>query len=271
MTGTMTLDRHRSRLIPEVDLGGDGRLVVSEVEGTFPTRGQPSKDRLSLPAEFNVDVQSFRSYNPKPKKRQKINEAGRFGEEVKRLSGTIKSQSSSASLQKKIRRLHGEEHPARAHSWQYDSNHPAKYFSHSSDRGTWSTQGNNRRKIDKKHRLSVDAALPSGHRNSMNSRNSKPVDIKALKDYKKKKNSRPNSILEIYNSGMSPYANPGSPVLRQKSVTGLSKRLVEEELPSSIFLVTGIALLAAGITHALISPWHIFYCLIWTSALVSTL
>lgn len=56
---------------------------------------------------------------------------------------------------------------------------------------------------------------------------------------------------------------------RQSSKTGMNKRLSDEELPGIVFIVTGALLAALGIAHALISWWHIAYCMIWTGVLVS--
>ncbi len=92
----MTLERHKSKLIPDVDFNLEGRLFVTDVEGTFPIRGgTKSRDKLPGPEEFTRphsefnDVNSFRSYDPKrdrdKKRKYKPNEPSKFGQEVANL------------------------------------------------------------------------------------------------------------------------------------------------------------------------------------------
>ena len=87
----MTLERHRSKLIPDVDFNLEGRLFVTDNEGTFPIRGGgKSRDKLPGPDAFQRpsmvvdDVQSFRSYDPRRAKERKYKpkEPSRFGQEV---------------------------------------------------------------------------------------------------------------------------------------------------------------------------------------------
>ena len=88
----MTLERHKSKLIPDVDFSLEGRLFVTDNEGTFPVRGSgKTRERLPGPEGFQRpsmvadDVQSFRSYDPRRERKFKPREPSRFGREVANL------------------------------------------------------------------------------------------------------------------------------------------------------------------------------------------
>ena len=91
----MTLERHKSKLIPDVDFNLEGRLFVTDNEGTFPLRGGgKARDKLPGPDGFEKpsmvdDIQSYRSYDPKrakdKKRKFKQRQPSRFGQEVANL------------------------------------------------------------------------------------------------------------------------------------------------------------------------------------------
>ena len=59
----MTLERHRSKLIPDVDFSMEGRLFVTDTEGTFPLRGgQKTRERLPGPEGFERPHMDPRDY-----------------------------------------------------------------------------------------------------------------------------------------------------------------------------------------------------------------
>ncbi len=100
----MTLERHKSKLIPDVDFSLEGRVFVTDTEGTFPIRGGgksreklPGPDAFARPSMVGSDDvpvrdnQSFHSYDPKRmseyerKRKYKPKEPSRFGQEVANL------------------------------------------------------------------------------------------------------------------------------------------------------------------------------------------
>lgn len=194
----MTLERHKSKLIPDVDFGGDGRLFVTDNDGTFPMRGA-KKGKERVPTPDYEDVKSYRSYDPKRNKRVsgrfKQKEPSRFAKEVNDAAGTWGS--GNASLQRKLRRLKGDDD--QPPGWEYDIDHPARRFGRG-DMGTWSSAGKHNRRKRQQNRLSKGEYPRLEYPGSLSrAKGTKPLDLESIKAYKERMKDRKNSMLEIYN------------------------------------------------------------------------
>ena len=86
------------------------------------------------------------------------------------------------------------------------------------------------------------------------------VDLKTLKNSVRDDPSYANGYTKTN------YVNGGSSLL---SIPIRNKKIVEERLPSVLFMVIGAMLFMLGTIHLFVSWWHLYGCALWTGALVS--
>ena len=273
----MTLERHRSKLIPDVDFSGEGRIFVTDVDGTFPLR-HGKKPRDALPKDLmapngtvpvpppDYDTASYRSYDPyrdKARKYKPQKPSNRFGEEVNNLTW---GSSGSQSLQRKLRRLRGQGSiEGREGIVHVDPDRRVNRM------GTWSSAGKEKKRRDKEQQFPLPGGGYTGNANSL-PRGSRlkraSLDMDTIRGYKERAHDRKSSILEMYNRSHRSYS--GS-IGGKKPLMVKQKRLADDKLPGILFLVCGGIMLALGAAKVLICYWHEYFCILWTGLVVSTL
>lgn len=257
----MTLDRHRSKLIPEIDFGRDGRLFVTDREGTFPLAVKKgSKERHPAPDYDEDDVKSFHSYDKRramdraaareketdtAKRRYRQNNQSKYEREIQAISGTWSSGGGGSSLVRKVRRN------------QTLSRGDGRTYHTSSDTGSLrnAVRGGTP-KMTPEFAQSIDRK----------SRRRKSLDIEKLRRSNKKGDK---TYFGRVGSEYSSH-NGNSPLLLWDTPTK-NRKISEERLPGLVFIVTGVFLLVLGLLRVFLSYWHEYFCALVTGLLVSEL
>ena len=124
----MTLERHRSKLLPQVDFSAEGRIFVTDRGGTFPLRHKkrPNEaddprpngvagDRKAAPIDWENDphyriaddVRSYRSFDPArdARRRYRPREVSNYERALREVGmSSAVSVGSSSSLARKLKR-----------------------------------------------------------------------------------------------------------------------------------------------------------------------
>ena len=237
----MTLDRHRSKLIPDVDFGVDGHLFVTDRQGTFPlSANRGPKERLP-PKDYDPeDIKSYRSYDQRREsKKPRYRQNNRYEKEIAAMqSGTWSTATSS--LARKVRRTHsmgGKKRPI-------------------SEAG--SMRGRPARGGIPRMTPEFTETIERGHKMR------KSLDIEAIRRTSKK--GEKNYFGRVGSDYQS--SNGNAPLLLWDSPTK-NRKITEERLPGVIFIVTGIFLIVLGILRIFLSYWHECFCALWTGIFVS--
>ena len=239
----------------------DGTVFVTDGDGTFPMRGK-GKGRM-MPHDYN----SFRSLDRNRNELKSKHYSGRFAKEVQNLPATI---SSANSLGRRLKRSRSSDGGAERY-------------------GTVSSSGTAERRIRAgTPKMSAEHAATLTLRRYKKAR-SHDDRLSTVSDGKvgKRRGSGSDSWKAPPRTGSVGKAGRTLAPLtwNEKKVLALGKpeskaaimaiprgrTLAEERLPVSLFLVTGLCLLLLGVANALVSWWHLYYCLLWTGALVRTM
>ena len=285
----MTLERHKSKLIPDVDFSGDGRIFVTDREGTFPLRsksqskergniedkdwkeGDTDKDRdggskdyfgtvwddedNNWPSHkkrrYLGDVGSYHSYDAKRDRKYQPKELSNYQKAMKEVTGTVSSKSSN-SLSRKLKRSKSE---------RYRKEYEGRYgVAGSVDSGSI---GSGRRFRQGGPRRSAELQRQTRQYSSL--------DVAALRRLQKNGGGRgyDNNNYIGHKNGpgeINGYVNGGTAV---PEFIPRMRRISDERLPFVIFIILGILVFICGMVLLLFSYWHLYYCLLWTGFLVS--
>ena len=247
----MTLERHRSKLIPDIEYGGDGTLYVTSRDGTFPLRGKDGGRKKADIRDMDFgsvsDRHSFRIFDPKRDQKRKYKQRpSRYGQEVQTISGTI-STGSSHSLGRRLRRTKSQKYPG-------------------SEGGKYSEGG--RFDSNRLKRGGAPKMPPEFAASLQRDKRARSLDLNSIKKRNPKNSLRgskgrnPYPILDYNGNGKAPLVSEMP--LRHR-------RIHEERLPYVIPLVVGPGLLLLGIARLCISYWHEYFSAIWSGIFVSTM
>lgn len=231
----MTLERHKSYLIPDVECTPEG-IFVTDRDGSFPLRGKRS-GRSTPPADYDT----YRSYDSSRKPRAyKPRPLSQFAQEGNDINNTLTSSavSTMSSLGRKLRRTKS----ARLSD--------EKRFG-SMGRSTVSSGGGTQR-------LRGGTPQMSAKMSASLSRQKKARSL----DLSFKRKSDSGSVLRKGNSMFPLSAALTDVVIPQ------AKRITEQRLPGMFFVVDGLLLMLLGFIRMFVSWWHEYYCALWSGALV---
>lgn len=245
-------------------MGGDGSMFVTDTGGTFPLRKNPSaKDNKPHLRDTNdnfdsgfdaAEVTSYRSYDPRREKRQsqyRQREPSRFRREVETMSADTWG-SSKASINRKKPRLNRLK---RAESLRKrEERH--KTFDSTSSGGS----GSSRRKPR------IRGGIPN--RQAFEKRMAHSLSRKEIEEIK-----RLNKKTNFLSNGNAPFGS-----LRKQGVANgklfpgveeRKKKLADDKVPGISLLIAGIVTLLTAAVRLCITWWHLYYCPLWSAALVS--
>lgn len=280
----MTLERHRSNLIPDVDFGGDGRIFITDGQGSFALRSKhydktDSKDidwhkkpdkkdgrhqKVSRagswgdrPWEYDRgkrhlgDTGSYHSYDPKREQRKyKPKQMSPHEMAMREVTGTVSSKSSN-SLSRKLRR-------SKSNKYYVEE---AKFGSlRSTSTGTYSTGRRFKRGGTPTRPLDIEDFQRGGSRY-------RSLDVNALRRVQKEMNN--NGVVSPYNkTNSNGYAGSLAGSVFDGYLPRV-KKISDDTLPFVFFLVLGVLLFLLGLTRILFTYWHQYFCLLWTGVTVS--
>ena len=238
----MTLHRHQSDLIPDVQYSLAGGLFITDRDGTFPLRA--TKHRKGEPTP-DYDDGTYRSYDPKRLK-GKFRKRGpsKFQEEMD--GGTWSSYRGSLS-----RRPHFK----RSSSYRVSDEKRFGTWGSGGSGGSTSLKRNLRRgQIPKMPKNYNSGSLQRFH--SYSSTEAKKAR-KELRDFHDK-TLNANSLKAM--EGKLPLIIEESGYRHRK--------MADDPAPSLLFVIGGLLLLAAGAVKTILCPWHEYFASLWTGALV---
>jgi hypothetical protein len=246
----MTLERHKSHLIPEVQYALDGTLFVTDVGGTFPLRGKSTRHGDIRDHDFaNVEpAPSYRSYDARREERK-----GRYKQRTSpsreaAMSGSSTISTNASSLGRRLRRSRTgysardvDVRKKQKGSGQIYGSSDGRRLRSGPPRMTPEFADSIQRKKDKRRSLELNDI------------------IQGMGSFKRtKRNSKDDS----YNKHL--HSN-GSGVHRKERY----HKIHDEKLPYLVFLIDGVFLLLVGIARIILSYWHEYYSALWAGALVS--
>lgn len=225
----MTLHKHRSSLIPDVGYGGDGKLFLTDMEGTFPLRGG-KKERAGLE---QIEYQSFRSMDHKKRRYQP--QQSKYAQEVANI-GTWSSGNSSLARKLRKNRLSSDAKSADRFSTGY--------------------------------KKKVRGEPPKMARTHSLNRKRTPRRANSVSEADLRKGQDQGGLSSISRDLFGTTVKNGKLPLIQEYPTR-HRKMVEEKLPAIIFIIGGILLLLLGVAKLFVSWWHEYFCSLWTGLLVS--
>ncbi len=286
----MTLERHRSKLIPDVNYSLDGTLFVTDREGTFPLSGKskPRQDVRDL--DYN-DRQSeghysYRSYDPHrdqhKRKYKQRSSPNRYSQEIQNISGTISTHSSSLGrrLRRSKRRFSTTSYPRRqSGDGRYSGlqNGGSGPHSYAGSTGGGST---GRRLRTGPPKMPEEFAATIREKEARRSQRRRERDSFALRKVLESPIENGGSI-----RGYSPkasirgskdfgkypvdYSSMNGKSFLDKDYQLKSRKIHDESLPFLVFLVVGSLLVVIGIVRVIASHWHEYLGALWAGLLVS--
>ena len=283
----MTLERHRSKMMPDIDFGGDGRLLVTDREGTFPLRlkaskkvkeNQHKKDDEAAQGhvhrkdtqeteerqktwedhpDYHVfdDLSSYRSFDPQrdAKRKYKPKQISNYERAVREVTGTLTSHGSSSSLNRKLRR--SRSHRARSEpEGRFGAAHSVDMYD-----------------SIRRFKRGQKPTMPPEMRASLRRENKRyrSLDVNALRKTKRNEANSNGFLTDFEGKQNGVISNGHIPESKHPDFPFLERRLSHETLPRWIFIITGILLILCGIVRLLLSRWHEFFHPLWCGSLVS--
>ncbi|ELU07783.1 hypothetical protein CAPTEDRAFT_221354 [Capitella teleta] len=260
----MTLQKHRSTLIPDVEYSRDGSIFVTDNQGTFPLRhGKDSKQDVQ-DLSFTPEIRSYRSYDPKSEpsdrstKYKQRNSRSNMQEVYSMSAGGTLSTQSSNSLARKLRRSriaggHGPSylsHSAANSKASSVSSSSGSFFGRQTPQMTPEYAETLRRKKAeseaRKQNLDFSRASPYGSTKSLN-KSKKYLSDGSL--------NRRMSIEPDYNR---------DPLFKNRDIS-------EERLPFVLFSVEGLMLILAGVARLVCVYWHEYFASVWAGFILLVL
>ncbi|KAK2193473.1 hypothetical protein NP493_12g04008 [Ridgeia piscesae] len=231
----MTLERHKSHLIPDVECTPEG-IFVTDRDGSFALRGKRS-GRTTPPADYDT----YRSYDSARKQRAyKPRPLSHFSQESNNNTLTSSAASTMNSLGRKLRRSKS------ARGRLSDE----KRFG-SMGRSTVSSGGGTQRLRGGTPQMSAEMSASLSR-----AKKARSLDL----SFKRKSDS--GSFLRNGSTTFPLSAALTDIVLPQ------AKRITEQRLPGMFFVVDGLLLMLLGFIRMFVSWWHVYYCALWSGALV---
>ncbi|KAK2168674.1 hypothetical protein LSH36_15g15038 [Paralvinella palmiformis] len=225
----MTLERHKSHLIPEVQYSLDGTLFVTDVGGTFPLRGKASKHSDIRDHDFG-DVSpppTFRSFDLRREDLKRRYKQRRSSSR----EGTSTLSNNASSLGRRLRRSKRKS----------EFSAKEKYFS-SVENGSMSTPSSGRR---------IHSGPPQ-----MTPEFADSLRIKSLRDSKAGTGSLKRGRRSDIDANSYQYRLSNGSEYEKKA---RYHKIHDEKLPYLLFLIDGILLMITGVVRILLSYWHEYY------------
>lgn len=288
----MTLERHRSSLIPTVEFSGDGTILFTNPNGSFSMpRGQKDEELASSELTiFHISGESqpgsYRQNQDGNNNQRKYKQRGSLPSLHPQSPPGGTSSTASSSL---LRRL-------RQSKYAQSAEINEKWYSLSSDQGFCidSTDTSKSRKNKKVARRgtwsSSDRSLYSKRQNSPQNVNSlkgrfsggKPQitpEIAASLELEKITSSSPKGSVSSRSAESGTERSQNLNTLYGRFSQGArlnlveqpprKRRFTEEQLPYVVFLIVGPLLIAVGIIRLIISIWNAFGSGLWAGVPVS--
>lgn len=286
----MTLERHRSKLIPDIDFSAEGRLFVTDRQGTFPLRykgskkagkdqqqqpsksgnhksddkrdtGNDSQEMYERPSGWEYDpdyrvfddLSSYRSFDPARdvNRKYKPKKVSNYERAMRDITGTMSSRESTSSLTRKVRRSRSD---------RLNREYEGRY-------GTTHSVGSN--DSIRRFKRGQTPTLPIEMRDPRlrDQKRYRSLDVNALRKANRKREMNNNGLSEydVHNGGMNGHVQGSS----RMDDLYLARHYSEERLPAALFIVLGVLLLSCGVVRLLLSRWHEYFHALWTGALVS--
>lgn len=291
----MTLERHKSTLLPTVEFSGDGTILFTNPNGSFsmPRRHNDADEELT-PSElaiFHLSPESqpgsYRQNQDSNNNQRKYKQRGSLPSlNPQSPSGGGTTSTASSSL---LRRL-------RQSKYAQSAEVNEKWYSISSDQIFYiDSAGTQKSQKNKKTARRETWSEPDRSNNSQ--RQNSPLNVNSLKGRFSGGKPRPtpeiSASLELERMASSSpkgsvSSRSGSGVERSQNLTTLygrfsqgtrlnlieqpprKRRFTEEQLPYLIFLIIGLLLIAVGIIRLVISIWNAFGSGVWAGVPVST-
>ena len=275
----MTLERHRSKMMQDVDFSSDGRLFVTDREGTFPLRIKSSKKGKSHDKEetglhkkdsyemlekqksweydpnYRVfdDLSSYRSFDPERdhKRKYRPKQVSNYERAMREITGSAASVGSNSSLNRKLRR---------SRSYRTHSEAEGRF-------GTTHSVGSN--DSIRRFKRGQKPTMPPEMRESLrrNNKRYRSLDVNELRKAKRKETNN-NNFLSEFKNFQNGVANGHIPISKNPDFPFLERHLSHERLPRFVFVVSGVLLLLCGIVRLLLSRWHEYFHPLWSGSLV---
>ena len=246
----MTLERHKSSLIPDIQYSLDGTLFVTESGGTFPLRGKGTRhgDIRNHDFAYVESAPSYRSYDARREEKKRRYKQRSSPSREATMSGTSTISTNRSSLGRRLRRSK-RGYSAKDTDFRFN------------DRNSGSISGSSegRRLRTGPPRMTADH-FNSIQKKQANKRRSLDGSIQGKDSLKRTK--RNNNDLDYDNK----HRHSNGSGIREKA---RYHKIHSEKLPYVVFLIDGVFLLLAGIVRMIISYWHEYYSALWAGVLVS--
>ena len=273
----MTLERHRSKLVPNVDFSAEGRIFVTDRDGTFPLRHKkrpndapgtqgaegPYSDRKPAPIDWendphyriSDDIRSYHSYDPARdgKRKYRPREVSNYERALREVGmSSATSVASSNSLARKLKR---------SRSYKMQQEMEGRFGAPRPRRTPSLSSADSYRRF----RRGQKPSMPEESRASMRreQRRYRSLDARALRKVAKKEQNN-----NYYNIDKDHGLNGFVPTLASELMP-LDTTIKGERLSWLVFIIAGSLLMACGIVRTLLSRWHEYYHPLWSGFLVS--
>ena len=292
----MTLERHRSKLIPDIDFAGDGRLFVTNREGTFPLRHKDSKKNKEKAADIDWKKASNKSKHgskddsqPKDEMHEKAPPDNWEYDPDYRVFDDLSSYRSfdpkrDASRKYKPKETSNYEKAMREITGTISSHGSSSSLNRRLRRsrstrsqgreGRFGTMSSVSSGSSSRFRRGQTPSMPPEMREAAAMRRQnkryRSLDVQELRKASRRKEVN-NNMFDSYkrNKHAEKMNGHGPPPMLHPDFPTLEKQLSNEALPKVLFIVIGILLLICGILRLLLSQWHEYYHPLCTGLLVS--